>query len=87
MLCKQIWAAYVGLGSPFTMVSMYSCTIYYSVGPGALWNVGLFHSSVGWLIGMLSAALRMVTWAMLILVWYQQGWEEFWRALFYVWYH
>ncbi len=82
----KVLTVYFIIGSVVAGVSGTSAAIYYGFGPGAFWEVGLIASTVGLVIGELSALFRILAWpfGLYVLISNPSG---FFPWLFYLWYH
>ena len=81
----KLWTWYLGIGLFFGCISFTSNILFYSFGPGAIWNIGIFAGSVGFVIGAFSSALRVILWpyGIYLVINDQAGFFEW---LFYQWY-
>jgi len=52
-----LWHAYLALGCAVASISMMSTIYFYGIGPGAVWEIGLVASTIGFIILHVSVAL------------------------------
>jgi hypothetical protein len=75
-----------GLIGSFTMViSGLSLSAYYSFGPGAIWEIGFFASSIGLFVAVFFSVLRILTWPFGLYILFTNP-SGFLSWLFYLWY-
>ena len=80
-----IWMLYGIPGAVVASISMISNVVFYTIGPGAIWNIGFVESVLGVIIGMFGAFLRMLTWPYGLYVLFTDP-GGFFPWLFYLWY-
>ena len=61
-LIELVAMAYLLPGVVVGSISMCSTVIFYSFGPGAVWNVGFIAWIYGGVVGLFSSLLRVATW-------------------------
>lgn len=54
--------AYLLIGAVVGSISIGSTAIFYSFGPGAVWNIGFFAWIIGGVMGLFGSFLRAVIW-------------------------
>ena len=82
---SSLWIGYLSIGFIFGLISFISNIVYYSWGPGAIWNIGFIAGSVGFAIGALFSILRVILWPFGIYL-VVTGQAGFFEWLFYQWY-
>ena len=76
---------YFGIGGIVASISLGSTAIFYTFGPGAIWNIGFIAWWVGGFLGVVGSFFRLVTWPYGIYVLVQDP-AGFFPWLFYLWY-
>jgi hypothetical protein len=61
-LGRGLLYCYLYVGVVFFFLSEVSASIYYLVGPGAIWNIGLIESLSGWFFASFYSVARILIW-------------------------
>ena len=65
---KTAGVFYIAVGFLFAVVRVPAVIIYYGLGPGSAWNVGVFASAMGFALSMLQAIIGCLTWPLYVWV-------------------
>jgi len=84
-MMNRLVAIYLSIGGIFSFLTAGSTVIFYTIGPGALWNIGFFACLLGFSIGIVTAMLRFIIWPYVFYVTLGTD-QSLQHWLFYLWY-